>query len=196
MSVSLTKSLMSATLLASIALPMGSALADSYTIDPAHSFIQFKTKHLGYSWLPGQFNKFDGKMTYSADKPASEQKIIINIDTSSIDTNWADRDKHLRSADFLNVEKFPTATFESTAFDGDAAGGTVTGNLTLHGVTREISFPVTLIAEGEDPWGGYRVGFEGSYTLARKDFNLDQTNLGPAAENIELSLLIEATKDQ
>ncbi|MEX3011146.1 YceI family protein [Hoeflea sp. TYP-13] len=196
MTIPMKNRLLMAALVAATALPAGAALADSYTVDPSHSFIQFKTQHLGYSWLPGQFNKFDGKLNYSADKSAADQKIVINIDTASIDTNWADRDKHLRSADFLDVEKFPTATFESTSFDGDANGGTITGDLTLHGVTKEISFPIKLIGEGKDPWGGYRVGFEGSYTLARKDFNLDQTNLGPAAENIELTLLIEAIKDQ
>ena len=104
------------------------ASAANYTVDLSHSFIQFRTKHLGMSWLPGQFNKFEGKMVYDPAKGPSDQSIEITIDTTSIDTNWADRDKHLRSADFFNVDKYPTATFKSTKFDGDAfcffVGGT------------------------------------------------------------------------
>jgi len=173
----------------------GLAIAESYTVDLSHSFIQFRTKHLGMSWLPGQFNKFEGKLTYDPAKGPEAQKISITIDTASLDTNWADRDKHLRSADFFNVEKFPTATFESTSFKGDENGGTLTGDLTLLGVTKSISFDIKKIGEGNDPWGGYRAGFEGSYDLNREDWGMGY-NLGPAAKVVELTLLIEAIKDK
>lgn len=180
---------------AALALTPYVASAASYTIDPSHSFIQFETGHLGYSKLSGRFNKFTGKMTYDPAGSPADQSISINIDTTSIDTNWADRDKHLRSGDFFNVEKFTTAKFESTGFEGNADGGTVTGNLTLLGVSKEISFPVKKIGEGKDPWGGYRIGFEGSYQLTRKDFGMDY-NLGPAAEVVDVTLQIEAIKDK
>lgn len=170
-------------------------MAAEYTVDLSHSFIQFRTKHLGFSWLPGQFNKFEGKMTYDPAKGPAGQSISITIDMASVDTNWPARDKHLRSPDFLNTEKFPTATFTSTGYDGDANGGTLSGDLTLHGVTKNISFAITKIGEGKDPWGGYRAGFEGKYNLTRADFDMNY-NLGPAAAVVELHLMIEAIKDK
>lgn len=178
-----------------LCITSGLAIAESFTVDLAHSFIQFRTKHLGMSWLPGQFNKFEGKLAYDPAKGPEAQSISITIDTASLDTNWADRDKHLRSADFFNVEKFPTATFQSTGYDGDATGGKLTGDLTLLGVKKSISFDIKKIGEGDDPWGGYRAGFEGSFDLKRADWGMSY-NLGPAAEVIELKLLIEAIKDK
>ncbi len=178
----------------SFAMPLG-AQAANYTIDLSHSFIKFETVHLGFSKLSGRFNKFNGTMTYDPAAGPSAQSIKINIDTTSIDTNWADRDKHLRSGDFFNVEKFTTATFESTGYEGDANGGTLKGKLTLLGVSKDIEFPIKKIGEGKDPWGGYRIGFEGAYTLTRKDFGMDY-NLGPQAEKVELTLQIEAIKDK
>jgi len=178
----------------SLAVPMTTQAA-SYTIDPSHSFIKFETNHLGISKLSGTFNKFDGKMTYDPAAGAAGQSIKVNIDTTSVDTNWADRDKHLRSGDFFNVEKFTTATFVSTGFEGDANGGTLKGNLTLLGVSKEIAFPIKKIGEGKDPWGGYRVGFEGTYTMTRKDFGME-FNLGPKAATVDITLQIEAIKDK
>ena len=178
-----------------LCLAAGHANAESYTVDGSHSFIQFRTKHLGYSWLPGRFNKFEGKLTYDPSKGPESQSVSITIDTASLDTNWADRDKHLRSADFFDVEKYPTATFQSTGYEGDASGGKLTGDLTLLGVTKSISFDIRKIGEGDDPWGGYRAGFEGSYNLNREEWGMDY-NLGPAAKVIELNLLIEAIKDK
>ncbi|WP_169545137.1 YceI family protein [Sneathiella aquimaris] len=176
--------------LAAVASPAYSA---EYAIDPTHSFVEFKTQHLGFSWLAGRFNTISGVLNYDPAKSANDQKIVIEIDTASVDTNYAERDKHLRSADFLDTERFPTAKFVSTGFDGDANGGTLTGDLTLHGVTKSISFDIKKIGEGDDPWGGYRAGFEGSYDLVRKDFDMGY-NLGPAAEVVKLDLYIEAIR--
>lgn len=167
----------------------------NYTVDPSHSSILFETGHLGVAKLSGRFNRFDGKLFYDPAAGAEKQSIQINIDTTSIDTNWADRDKHLRSGDFFNVGQFATATFQSTVFEGDANGGTLTGNLTLLGMSKEISFPIKKVGEGKDPWGGYRVGFEGTYTLTRKDFGMNY-NLGPAAEKVDVTVQIEAIKDK
>ena len=169
------------------------ASAAEYKVDLSHSAINFKTKHLGISWLTGRFNKFEGTMSYDPAAGPEAQSISIVIDTTSLDTNWADRDKHLRGPDFFNTDKFPTATFKSTGYVGDADGGALTGDLTLLGVTKSISFDIKKIAEGSDPWGGYRAGFEGSYTLKRADWGMDY-NLGPAAENVELELMIESIK--
>ena len=169
--------------------------AASYTIDPSHSFVKFETSHLGVSKLSGRFNKIVGKLMFDPAAGDGSQSVEVSIDTNSLDTNWADRDKHLRSGDFFNVEKFTNATFKSTKFSGDASGGTLTGTLTFLGVSKNIKFPITKIGEGKDPWGGYRVGFEGIYKMTRKDFGMD-FNLGPAAEVVDVTLQIEAIKDK
>lgn len=173
--------------------PVAPSRSAEYVIDPDHSFIQFRTQHLGFSWLAGRFNRFDGSMTYDPKAGADAQGIRVTIDAASLDTNHAERDKHLRSSDFFDVERFPNVTFVSTGFAGDAGGGTLTGDLTLLGVTKSISFDVRLIGEGDDPWGGYRAGFEGTYVLERRDFGMAY-NLGPAAEDVEIHLMIEAIR--
>jgi polyisoprenoid-binding protein YceI len=169
--------------------------AKSYTIDPSHSFVKFETGHLGVSKLSGRFNTIAGKLKYDPAAGEESQSVEVSIDTTSLDTNWADRDKHLRSGDFFNVANFSNATFKSIKFDGDASGGTLTGILTFLGVSKTIKFPIKKIGEGKDPWGGYRVGFEGTYKMTRKDFGMD-FNLGPAAELVDVTLQIEAIKDK
>ncbi|MBE0378812.1 YceI family protein [Pseudoalteromonas prydzensis] len=170
--------------------------AADYVIDTqgAHAFVNFKIKHLGYSWLHGRFNTFDGSFSYDSANPNASQ-IMVNIDTKSIDSNHAERDKHLRGGDFLNVDKFPTATFKSTSikFDEDGDEADVTGEFTLHGVTKTITFEIDKIGEGKDPWGGYRVGFEGETSLKLADFGIDY-NLGPASTHVDIGLYIEGVR--
>lgn len=171
------------------------AQAADYTIDTqgAHAFVQFKISHLGYSWLLGRFNDFEGDFSYDANSP-EKSKINVEIDTSSVDSNHAERDKHLRGSDFLNVKKYPKASFKSTSFDfKDAKNAVVTGDFTLHGVTKSISFPVQKIGEGQDPWGGYRAGFEGSTSLKLSDYGIDY-NLGPASSHVEIYLSVEGIR--
>lgn len=169
------------------------AQAAQYKIDPAHSFIQFRVQHLGYSWLIGSFNDLGGSFSYDPASPA-DSRIDVEINAASVDSNHVKRDKHLRSEDFLEVDKFPTATFKSTGFEGDANGGTLSGELTLHGVSRPISFDVKKIGEGDDPWGGYRAGFQGAMSMTRSDFGIDY-NLGPASELVELELFVEGIRE-
>ena len=119
--------------------------AESYTIDPSHSFVKFETSHLGVSKLSGRFNTIAGKLKYDPAVGEESQSVEVSIDTTSLDTNWADRDKHLRSGDFFNVAKFSNATFKSTKFSGDASGGTLTGILTFLGVSKNIDFPIKKI---------------------------------------------------
>lgn len=170
--------------------------AADYVIDTqgAHAFVNFKIKHLGYSWLHGRFNTFDGSFSYDSANP-NASKIMVNIDTKSIDSNHAERDKHLRGGDFLNVDKFPKATFKSTSikFDEDGDEADVTGEFTLHGVTKTITFEIDKIGEGKDPWGGYRVGFEGETSLKLADFGIDY-NLGPASTHVDIGLYIEGVR--
>ena len=177
------------------ALLAGPALAAEYVIDKPgqHAFINFKISHLGYSWLYGTFRDFDGRFTFDADKP-EESKVSVTINTASLDSNHAERDKHLRSDDFLNVDKHPTATFESTAVKSTGEGtAEITGNLTLNGVTKPVVIQAKLLGEGNDPWGGYRAGFEGSTRLKLKDFDIKK-NLGPASEEVELILSVEGVR--
>jgi polyisoprenoid-binding protein YceI len=182
-----------ATTLAALFILTPMVQAAEYKIDPSHSFVEFRVQHLGYSWLYGRFNKMSGSFSHDAAKPAANQ-ITLEIDTSSVDSNHAERDKHLRSDDFLDVQKVATATFNSTAYSGSAEQGTLTGNLTLHGVTKSISIEVKKLGEGKDPWGGYRAGFAGTITLDRRDFGIAK-NLGPASWSVELDLGIEGTRN-
>lgn len=168
------------------------SLAAEYVIDSAHSFVEFRIKHLGYSWLYGRFNTISGQFTYDADNPQASA-IAVSIDPASVDTNHAERDKHLRGPDFLDVNTYPDAAFESTKYTGDAVRGTLEGMLTLHGVTQPISIRLEKLGEGNDPWGGYRAGFVGTTTLTRRDFGISY-NLGPASESMELELGIEGIR--
>ena len=168
--------------------------AAEYRIDPAHSVVQFKISHLGYSWVVGTFDRVSGSFIYDPAAGPSGQKIFFEIETASIDTGHAERDKHLRSADFLNVKEFPKATFASTGYEGDANGGTMKGDLSLMGVTKPIAIAVRRIGEGKDPWGGYRAGFEGTLTLNRSDFNAGR-NLGPASDPMDFFLAVEGIRN-
>ena len=177
------------------ALVGGQAFAADYAIDKEgqHAFVNFKISHLGYSWLWGTFNDFDGDFSFDAAKP-EQSKVNVTLKTASVDTNHAERDKHLRSDDFLNVAKHPTATFESTSVKS-TGGGTadITGNLTLNGVTKPVVIAAKFIGEGDDPWGGYRAGFEGSTTLTLKDFDI-KMDLGPASQTVDLIISVEGVR--
>lgn len=178
-----------------IGLMFSSVQASDYVIDTKgmHASIQFKISHLGYSWLWGRFNDFHGELSYDKDKP-EQAKVSVTIDTTSVDSNHTLRDKHLREEDFLFVEKYPEATFVSTAFTEAADGkGTLTGDLTLRGVTKSITIDVNKLGEGKDPWGGHRVGFEGITRIALLDFGITK-NLGPASQELDLILSIEAIR--
>lgn len=168
------------------------ARAADYDIDPSHAFIQFRISHLGYSVLNGRFNQFAGKFSWDQTNPQSS-RIEVVVDAASIDSNWAERDKHLRSADFLDVEKFPRATFKGTKYSGDARGGKLEGTLTLHGITRPMTLDVQFIGEGPDPWGGYRAGFKAQTTLRRADFDMTY-ELGPTAGTMEFDLFVEGIR--
>lgn len=172
-----------------------SANAEDYEIDikGMHASIQFRVQHLGYSWLYGRFNDFGGKFSY--DEAAPEKATIeVNINTKSVDSNHAERDKHLRGSDFLDVEKFPEAKFVSTGYSVDKEGkGTMKGDFTLHGVTKPIEIAVESIGAGKDPWGGYRRGFEGTTKFAMADFGITK-NLGPKSKDVELTLSIEGKR--
>ncbi|TBR42222.1 YceI family protein [Marinomonas agarivorans] len=187
------KVLLTALIAGSMIAPLSNA-AD-YVIDTkgAHAFINFKIKHLGYSWLTGRFDKFTGGFSYDASNLAAST-VNVKVDTSSFNSNHAERDKHIRGKGFLNVGEFSTATFESTSFK-DLGNDKIElkGDLTLHGVTKEITIDAEKIGEGKDPWGGYRAGFSGTTKIGLKEFGM-QERLGPASTHVELELHIEGIR--
>ena len=188
------KKTLAALLLGSV-LSSGAALAADYLIDQEgqHAFVNFKISHLGYSWLYGTFKDFDGTFSYDQEQPEASQ-VNVTLRTASLDSNHAERDKHLRSADFLNTSKHPKATFVSTRVVSTGEGtADITGDLSLNGVTKEVVINANFIGEGKDPWGGYRAGFEGTTTLQLADFAI-KANLGPASESVELTLSVEGIR--
>lgn len=169
--------------------------AENYVIDTKgmHAFIEFKIKHLGYSWLKGRFNDFNGEFTFDEKNPENSS-VNVTIKTASVDSNHTERDKHLRDSDFLHVSKYPTSTFKSTKVVSKGEGkADIHGDFTLNGVTKSIVINATEIGAGSDPWGGYRRGFEGTTEIALKDYNIN-FNLGPASEKVELILNIEGIR--
>ncbi|ORM64581.1 hypothetical protein PRCB_16825 [Pantoea rodasii] len=170
------------------------ASAADYKFDKEgqHAFVQFRIQHLGYSWLYGTFKDFDGTFTFDEANPAAD-KVSVTLNTASLDTNHAERDKHIRSADFLNTAKFPQATFTSTAVKKEGKDYKITGDLTLNGVTKPITLDAKLLGEGKDPWGGYRAGFEANGEIALKEFNITK-DLGPASQKAELIISVEGVR--
>ena len=176
------------------AASLGAQAAD-YVIDKEgqHAFINFRISHLGFSWLYGRFNDFDGNFSWDAAAP-EQSSVQVSINTASVDSNHAERDKHLRSPDFLNVSAHPQARFVSTGVEMTGEDtAKVTGELTLNGVTRPVVLDARFMGEGQDPWGGYRAGFEGTASLRLKDFDIAM-DLGPASQEVELMLTIEGIR--
>jgi len=170
---------------------------EHYTIDTKgmHAFVTFKIKHLGFSWLEGRFNHFSGEFDFDETHPANN-KVTFELEVNSLDSNHAERDKHLRSERFFDAKKFPIATFVSTQWVNSGQGkATLKGKFTLRGVTKNISIDVSQIGAGKDPWGGFRRGFEGTTTLHLSDYNMKEANiLGPVAEDVQIWLSIEGVR--
>jgi len=171
------------------------ASADKYTIDTkgAHAFVQFKIKHLGYSFLYGRFDTFSGVFEFDEANP-EKASIEMTVETASVNSNHTARDKHLRNEDFLNVVAHPNATFKSKSFTPTIDGhGTMVGDLTLNGFTKEETFKVEFIGAGKDPWGGNRRGYEATATITLADYKIKKS-LGPASETLELTVSVEGIK--
>jgi polyisoprenoid-binding protein YceI len=145
----------------------------TWNIDPAHTTAEFKVRHMMITNVKGHFTGVTGVLTLD-EQDITNSHVEASVDAASINTREADRDTHLKSADFLDVEKFPTMTFASTRVtrtgDGEAQ---VEGDLTIHGVTRKVEFAVEgPTAPGKDPWGNTRIGWTATTKINRKDFGL------------------------
>ncbi len=144
----------------------------TWNIDPAHSAAEFKVKHMMISNVKGKFSGISGVLhRFEADDTRSA--LEVSIDAGTINTHDAQRDGHLKSADFFDVEKFPAMTFKSTHIEQKGSGFAVTGDLTIHGVTRPVILNVEEVSEpAKDPWGNTRIGLSATAKINRKDFGL------------------------
>ncbi len=167
--------------------------ADTYLVDPIHSSISFMISHQKISNIHGRFNNFSGKITINSDDP-TKSSFALSIPVESIDTNNTKRDEHLRAPDYFNVKQFPTMTFQSTKVKPVDGGFEVTGDLTLHGVTKPISFTL----KGGDkvvefPKGIKRIGLTSTFSIVRSDFGVN-AELGGLGDEIPITVGIEAAK--
>lgn len=142
-----------------------------WNIDATHSGVHFVARHMVITKVRGSFKAFAGTLELD-DADLTRSKIHVTIDATSIDTAEARRDAHLKSPDFLDVEKFPTLAFESKSIKKSGDDYLVTGDLTLHGVTKEVTLKADVGGQGNDPWGGKRTAFSASTSINREDFGL------------------------
>lgn len=170
-----------------------------YTFDVSHTFIGFKVNHMGLIDVPGHFRSFSGEINYDA-ADVSKSSVTFSAKVESVDTGVEGRDKHLRSADFFEVEKFPEMTFKSTKVEKRGAGLVVSGDLTLKGVTKPVSIPFQI--SGWLPAtqrAGMKMGITGETTINRRDFNVNYGNNLPSGipsigNDVKVQLAIEAMK--
>ncbi len=186
-------------LLLSFLLSAATLRAAHYTIDPDHSDVSFKVKHLMLSKVAGKFEKFTGDFNYDEKNPAiwSAQ---ATIDAASINTSNAKRDEHLRGADFFDVAKYPTLSFKSNGVVTANGKHKLMGILNMHGVEKSVTLDLEVIGAGKDPWGGERAGFEATGTVNRKDFGIVwnkvmETGGLALGEDVEISIRIEGKVD-
>ena len=173
-----------------------------WTLDPAHSLVEFSAKHMMITTVKGRFA--DVKGTITVDEANPDRSVVeVEIDVASIDTRQEQRDAHLRSADFLDVETFPTITFRSKRVEGAHAEAgdsfRLLGDLTIRGVTREVVLDTTFEGTGKDPWGGERASFSAETKLDRRDFGLTwnqalETGGILVSNQLKLSLEVQAVK--
>ena len=170
--------------------------ADSYNIDPAHSTIGFAVTHLVINTVHGKFDEFSGSVTVESGQLTSANGVI---QTKSVDTGVQMRDKDLRSPNFFDVEKYPTITLQSKKAQKQGDEMVLTGDFTMHGVTKEISLPLKLKGPIKDPWGNSRIGLEGKLKLNRKDYGLTYNKTLEAGglvvgDEVEIEINAEAVK--
>ena len=172
----------------------------TFQIDPTHASVNFSIKHMMVAKVHGGFEKIRGTLVYDSEK-LSDSKVEAEIDVASVNTREAQRDTHLKSADFFDVEKFPTITFKSTRFDKNSDGDImVYGDLTIHGITQNVALEVEeLSGEIKDPWGNTKLGISAKTKVKRKEFGLTwnaalETGGILVGDDVAITLDIEFTK--
>ena len=181
----------------STAIQIPGLIAGTWEIDPVHSEVSFVVRHMVVSKLRGRFDRFNG--TVITDEDVARSSVNVTIDASSINTNEPNRDNHVRSADFLDVENFPNITFRSTAVRSEGDEFFIDGELTIRGATRPVTLGVELNGFTPDPYGGTRAGFSATTEINRQDFGVSYNGPIPGANNamvlsdkVTLNLEIEA----
>ena len=175
------------------AAPRDAAAPATYTIDGTHSSVEFSVRHMMVSNVKGSFQKVTGTAVYDANNLAAS-KLEATIDVNTINTNEPKRDAHLKSPDFFDTAKYPSITFQSTLFVKSGDGLKVTGNLTIHGVTKPVTFTVETTPEVKDAYGKMRLGASATTTINRKDFGLTWNKMleaGGVAVSDEVKLALD-----
>lgn len=168
----------------------------TFVLDKSHSEVNFQVRHL-VTRVRGRFSDFAGAIAYNADAPETSS-VTFTVQTASIDTNEPQRDTHLRSADFFEVERFPTMTFVSERIEKAGADAFIVhGDLTIRDVTKRIALPVAFLGAAKDPWGNEKLGFEAEIALNRKDFGLTwnavlETGSFLVGDEVKVSLSLQA----
>ncbi|MGM0576725.1 MAG: YceI family protein [Myxococcota bacterium] len=176
-----------------VVAPASASAAEKYETDPAHTFLLFRAKHLGAGYAFGQFLEVSGEFTYDEDD-VSKSKVEFEAKADSVFTNNKKRDDHLKSPDFLNARQFPVVSFESKKVE--AAGDdeySVTGDLKLHGVTKEITITVEMTGTGKSPQGNFHRGFLTEFTIDRTDFGMEKLP-GAVGNDIRITLAAEGIR--
>lgn len=168
----------------------------TWTIDPSHSVVEFSVKHMVFATAKGRFSEFTGAINLDSANP-DNSSVTVEIAAASIDTRDAKRDEHLRSADFFDVENFPTLTFVSTKVENHGDHLHVTGDLTIHGVTQPVVLNAELNGQGTNPWGQQVISYSATTKFNRKDFNLGwnaalESGGVLVSEEVKVSIEIEA----
>ena len=186
------KALLKTSALALTLLTSSAAFAkpEKYVIDPTHSFVQFKVSHLGFSWLIGRFNKMEGNLYYD-DQNVENSSVKVTVDMTTLDSNHAKRDKHLKSDDYIDAGKYKMASFESRKVEKNGDKLMITGDLTFRKITKPLTIEATLVGAGKSPWGDTRRGYEGIAKFDRTDFGM-KGKAGSDKAMVELNLFIEA----
>jgi len=171
---------------------------NTWDIDVTHSAVQFHVRHMVISKVHGRFARWSGALQLDT-ADLTRSSVDVRIDAASVDTQVADRDAHLKSPDFLDVAKYPELTYKSKRIEKAGEGYRVVGDLTLHGVTREVVLDAEFAGTGKDPWGNERAGFAAKATIDRKDYGLKwnaalETGGVLFGEKVEFSIELEAVK--
>jgi polyisoprenoid-binding protein YceI len=166
---------------------------DTYEVDPIHSSVVFKVGHLNIGTVFGMFTDFSGTIIADRENP-EKSSVEMTVRAASVNTHVDKRDDHLRSNEFFNAALFPEIKFKSTGVKKiDDKTFEVTGNFNLHGITKELTVTVHFLGEGNDPWGGYRMGFETEFDIVRSEFGMTQ-HIPAAGDKARVILAVEAVK--
>jgi len=178
--------------LVALSVSVAASAQTKWNVDPMHSFVNFSVKHMGISFVDGNFGKFTGTVT-ATKEDLTDAKINFNVDVNSINTNVPPRDKHLKSDDFFNAEQYPNMTFESTSFTKKSGNNYVlNGKLTIRDVTKDVKFDVVFGGMAKDQQGNAKAGFNATTTINRLDYNIkyDPTGAG-IAKDVKITLNLE-----